>query len=153
MNTQINNFDILIGPRRDDGYAVRVTNSPAGQNPDPVYQTIPHNNITDLLLYVQNLVADLKDMKELGDNLFRFLFPESVKEKFDRCQPKGDGELLRIRLHWDSIEAMADLGRLPWEYICDSHGFLAHRRTLSITRFLHDDAPSTLQSPYPKVIM
>ncbi|MCB0033998.1 MAG: CHAT domain-containing protein, partial [Anaerolineales bacterium] len=143
------NFDLLISPPdANSRYPVRVIGSPAGASEEVSYQSFNGRSIDELLLFTQELVAEQEDMYELGQVLFDFLFSANIKQLFDqsRGQLKAD-DLLRVRLRWDSLGVMNDLGRLPWEYLCDGKEFLALEPQLSLVRFLHDRPPKSLAIP------
>ena len=146
------NFDIFINPPNPAGaYPLQVIKSPAGQTEEPSYQTLP-KTIDHLLLFVQELVAERADMQELGEILFRFLFPPDIYRLFVESRSQlQEGQRLRLRLRWGDLRVGHDLGRLPWEYLYEPDsphaGFLALNRQISLVRFLHGRPPLPINAP------
>ncbi|HEV7517585.1 MAG TPA: CHAT domain-containing protein, partial [Thermoanaerobaculia bacterium] len=147
-------FVLLLG-NDARGATVRVAHSPAGETaPEPLALTLPVDEILGLSLVFARAaeedrhqpprpvsrVAD-SSLAELGDRLFRALFPETVRARYQRSlghvTERGKGLRLRLELDLGSSTS-AQLHVIPWEYLYRSDGqqFLALGRETSIVRHL-----------------
>lgn len=120
-------FELQIGPRRGDGYALRVLRSPEGQ--------------AEGLLRLPDLNDGSGD-RELGARLYRALFQGPVGACFHQSLSRvgGDGSRglrLRLRINPGDRE-LAPLHDVPWErlYRQDTQDFLALSRRTAIVRTL-----------------
>lgn len=122
--------DLLI-EAWEDGYRVRVLNSPAGQ---AVAQFDP----SSLLQEPGGLgPIEIDAARSLGESLFAQLFADEVGTCLRRSQDEAgrQGAGLRIRLRLTDVP---ELATLPWEYLHDPtlNRFLALSRETPIVRYL-----------------
>ncbi|RMG93099.1 MAG: CHAT domain-containing protein [Chloroflexi bacterium] len=150
------NFDLRVGARREDGrYPVEVTHSPAGEMRNPVLQTFPLDDpeFTDLIAFLNSLIASGQDAKVLGRKMRDLLFPGEVWQMFYASYTKSQAEnkRLRVRLRIDPPE----LSRLPWEYVYDdTFQFLGLNRDTPIMRYVAEPfAPDNTKAPRPLRIL
>lgn len=140
------NFDIHIGLRHADGrYPLNVLNSPAGQTPGTILQTLPLDDeaFNDVVYYLRELIATSHHAEQLGTQLRDFLFPPAVWNLYvsslatvKERHKKG----LRIRLHF-SLESSPELSQVPWEYCEADRTYLALDETTPVVRYIATDRP------------
>lgn len=148
------------------GHTVRVLDSPAGEGRGdfgvaPDAAEIVHffaglnrmrapglGRLRDLMP-VQRPPRKRSTARELGEGLFRALFPGEVGQLFRTSQAlvAARGHGLRIRIRFDA-EASATLHRVPWELIYDpvDGRFLAWSREAPLVRTLELARPVDLPS-------
>ncbi|HEY8613631.1 MAG TPA: CHAT domain-containing protein [Roseomonas sp.] len=131
-------------PRRDGDFLIRLLQSVdgftilarnrAGQLkeatvdavPDRLLRNLPHIQAILLqgavgtrgIVRALNRASDRATLREMGEDVFRFLMPGDVKELFDesRSAAGGRGEKLRVQIDVASAPALA---HIPWELAYD----------------------------------
>ncbi len=153
---QFENFDLRVGQKGPDGkYPVEVTNSPNGEMDAPIWQEFPLDDFdfTDLVSYLEDLVAQANDAVELGKKMKELLFPGQVWNMFyaSRSKVKQMNKGLRIRLRIDPPE----LSSLPWEYCYDEtfHFFALQRETPMVRYIAQQFAPDNISAPNPMKVL
>lgn len=151
------NFDLRIRRKLADGrYPIEVTGNPEKMEmDDDVLQSFPLDDydFTDLVGYLEDLVARAADAKQLGKIMRELLFPPEIWNIFFanlnsvRRQKKG----LRIRVRVDAPE----LSKLPWEYCYDEDfGFFALRHETPMVRYVPRPFESTpIKAPRPLKVL
>jgi hypothetical protein len=151
------NFDLRIRRKLADGrFPIEVTGNPENiEMDDAVLQTFPLDDydFTDLVGYLEDLVARAADAKELGGMMRELLFPPEVWEIFfaNLNSMRRQGKGLRIRLRVDAPE----LSRLPWEYCYDKDfGFFALKLETPIVRYIRRPFESkSILAPNPLKVL
>ena len=140
------NFDLEITQHsvtsRAESFAVRVVDSPAGQQKttDAVRVTL-HPETRARVRTLDRRGMDRKRLIELGSALGDALFPPPIRAMFDAARLRlNEATGLRIRLRFDELA----LTSLPWEYayltryegaLHALEGFLGLDRQISIVRY------------------
>lgn len=152
------NFDIAF-ERTDDGYAVRVIQSPAGQAGADFFFPFADLELENYLLKLGQRSSGMRRAdspesaaaKEFGGRLYDAVFDDDVRAALRssleeaRRQDRG----LRLRLRFSDAPELADL---PWEYLYNAgiNRFLALSQETPLVRYLdlaHPAPPLTVQPP------
>ena len=158
------NFDLTFESSAD-GYAVRVTDSPAGQASASFVFPFNELELENFLLRLGQRSsgtrrADSPEMelsKQFGGRLFDALFTDDVRaalrSSISTSERQGTG--LRIRLHFGNAPELADI---PWEYLYDSgaNHFLSLSRDTPLVRYLEQSRavePLQVQAPLRILVM
>jgi len=158
------NFDLTFESSAD-GYAVRVTDSPAGQASAPFVFPFNELELENFLLRLGQRSsgtrrADSPEMelsKQFGGRLFDALFDDDVRaalrSSISASERQGTG--LRVRLRFGSAPELADI---PWEYLYDSgaNRFLTLSRETPLVRYLdlsRSAEPLQVQAPLRILVM
>jgi tetratricopeptide (TPR) repeat protein len=143
-------FD-LVFLRDQNGFRVRVENSPVGQAEGRLILPSTGNNLEVLLKHFQGsrhlgltpeASADQPEMslQQFGQDLFDSVFTGDVLMGFQRSLDEVDRQhsYLRIRLRFNPVDDSAQLLQLPWEYLFDPkrNCFLALSNETPIVRCL-----------------
>lgn len=143
------NFDLTFESNAD-GYAVRVTDSPAGQAAAPFLFPFNELELENFLLRLGQRSsgtrrADSPEMelsKQFGGRLFDALFDDDVRAALRSSIRAGEeqGAGLRIRLRFGNTPELADI---PWEYLYDggANRFLTLSRETPLVRYLDLSRP------------
>lgn len=141
------NFDIRIDMKQNDGYPVYAEasygNKSYGETARRTLQVLPSDyDFQDQIDYLRDLIAKEPDTIQLGETLYKFLFPPDVWNLFTRtlAQVKAEGlsgVRVRLRLNTDSPE----LSQIPWEYCRDDRNFLALNKSTPLVRYISTDRP------------
>lgn len=127
------NFDLLIDPLQN-GYRIRVLNSPAGQ---AVTQVVLPFSPSDLVALQTSSTLSSRQARVLGKQLFEAIFQGEVENclarSLDRARDEDAGLRLRLRLN-----EVPELAGLPWEYLYDPsrQRFLSLSEETPIVRYL-----------------
>jgi hypothetical protein len=163
-------FVIQVGGRREEGHAVRVLKSPAGEgrssfklalSPAQINAILtPHGGAVrgvpagepvepgrDLRMQASDAMARLA-AQQVGDQLFRGLFSGQVKSLYDQSlgslsSRAGCG--LRIKLKFDAQDQdLAQLISVPWEFLWrgETRDFLSLSRLSPVVRYLDVPRPA-----------
>ena len=158
------NFDLTFESSAD-GYAVRVTDSPAGQAGTPFLFPFNELELENFLLRLGQRSsgtrrADSPEMelsKQFGGRLFDALFDDDVRaalrSSIRASEEQGAG--LRIRLRFGNTPELADI---PWEYLYDGNAnrFLTLSRETPLVRYLdlsRPVEPLQIQAPLRILVM
>ncbi|MEM7355448.1 MAG: CHAT domain-containing protein [Acidobacteriota bacterium] len=157
MPDRFESFDLSI-QRIGERYQARVTGSPAGPRPpveiDPAgleFESPAAGNDAPTARDVRRHPVGRKDLRRIGERLFRAVFIQTVGEAFRASLERVRSERLglRIRLH---LEEVPELATLPWEALWDptDRAFLADRPDLPIVRALGPVDPSPASQAVPR---
>lgn len=149
--------DFVIQLGTDAGApTVRVARSPAGSSdPEPLLLHLSDAEIVGLSTgFAQSVELSRQgrdiatptppevaepSLAGIGARLFRALFPETVRDRYQqsigRAMVNGRGLRLRIEVGLNNTE-LARLHAIPWEYLASEGHFLAFSREISIVRHL-----------------
>jgi hypothetical protein len=140
------NFDLEITQHnvsgRDESFAVRVLDSPAGQQKaSAAVQVALHPETRARVRTLDRRGMDRQKLIELGSALGEALFPPPIRSLYEASRTHlGPSKGLRIRLRFDQLA----LTNLPWEYVYltrhegsvhSLEGFLGLDRQISIVRY------------------
>ncbi|MBA3532226.1 MAG: CHAT domain-containing protein [Ardenticatenales bacterium] len=145
------NFDLLV-ERVGRAHRVRILAhpGPGGDFSDdlPRSRLKAIQKLRDAFL----LNPSAANAKKLGGEMFAALFPNKVRDCFDRsCETARDQKAgLRLRLR---LSRVPELAVFPWEYLYDAEQnlFLALSRELSLVRYVEKSTPPKPLSLSPPV--
>ncbi len=157
------NFDIAID-QTEDGYFVRVTDSPAGTTIEAFAPPLLTDEVQAMrasaFMEVEETnghTAALQLLQELGQRLFLALFPKSVRTVLQSSYRMAYEQRarLRIRLH---LGDNPKLQALPWEYLYDPlrGEYLAlstHTPLARYTKLMHHIRPLGLTTPLRMLVI
>lgn len=119
-------FDIHIN-RAQEGYRVRVTNSPAGQADASFSLPFSDLEVENLILRVGRTrrgvrrleSSEMEAARSFGNGLFSAVFSDELRGRLRSSLniARQNGAGLRFRLHLTDVPELADL---PWEYLYDA---------------------------------
>ncbi len=119
-------FDIHI-TRAQEGYRVRVTNSPAGQADASFSLPFSELEVENLILRVGRTrrgvrrleSSEMEAARSFGNGLFSAVFSNELRGRLRSSLniARQNGAGLRFRLHLTDVPELADL---PWEYLYDA---------------------------------
>lgn len=156
------NFDLEITQHavvgRDESFAVRVIESPAGQQKaSAAHRVMLHPDLRSRVRVLDRRGMDRRRLIELGTLLADALFPPPVRAMLEASRLRlNETKGLRIRLRFDQL---APAG-LPWEYaylpraegmLHALEGFLCLDRRMSIVRYelMNQPMPSLAHAEGP----
>jgi len=143
-------FDLLVGSKTADGYAVTITRAPAG-DASGFCQLDPDNpELRAALLRLEEANSDEALLTSVGRQLFEVLFTDEIEAvlRGSLGQVRGTGKGLRVRLRLEAPE----LAALPWEYLYDPQEdrFLAISPETPVVRYVpmrSATRPTTVSPP------
>ncbi len=148
-------FDVMISGSRDEGYTVRVLESPAGQASAgfvPPFSTLELENFVLKMGHSSTgrraapVSAEVQkgDAVEFGKRLYDSVFDADLRALLmsSHQEAEREGRGLRVRLR---LADAPDLAGVPWEYMYGSapSGFLALSSWTPMVRYL--DLPRTVK--------
>jgi nucleoid-associated protein YgaU len=162
-------LEIRFGERRDGGYPVSLTDSPAGTFPPelcaldpPTLEKVLWSSAgridgamrrarVELGETSEDLLPSADDVRKVGEQLYRSLFLSGHRRGFEQSLRAVDaqrGEGLRFLINTTDAP---DLARLPWEFLYDPErdDFLFSDRMKPVIRWLDVDQPPPLLSVQP----
>lgn len=120
------NYDILITAAEQ----IRAE-SPTEGEVGPERFDLDQNEIELALALVRRGSAPSELQRQLGETLYRALFPPPIRAHFERSRARASERRQRIRLHIESPR----LAALPWELLYDGDCFLGLSSRVSIVRY------------------
>lgn len=135
----------LLFEQNQEGYRVRVLDSPAGQTPPQTFATpFDAPELAGFLARVGRrgpiagmTVKPEELLKQFGGKLFGAVFSGEVLSAYRRSLDAADraGQGLRVKLRLNDVPALAEW---PWEYLYDTSReiFLGLREETVVVRFL-----------------
>lgn len=144
------NFDLTF-ERTDDGYVVRVLNSPAGQASEPFVFPFNELEMENFLLRLGQRRSstrrvdspEIEASKQFGSKLYDALFDGELRgclrSSLNEASRQGKG--LRLRLRFSEAPELADI---PWEFLYDAgvNRFLALSQQTPLVRYLDLPRPA-----------
>jgi len=156
------NFDIAID-QTEDGYFVRVTDSPAGTTIEAFILPLLAAELEEMRALAYREVAEagaqdaLQTLQDFGQRLFLALFPKSVRALLQSSYRMAYEQRthLRIRLQ---LEHSPQLQAVPWEYLYDPMRgeYLAlsqHTPLARYTQLMHRIQPLGLKTPLRMLVV
>ncbi|MEM7128933.1 MAG: CHAT domain-containing protein [Chloroflexota bacterium] len=119
------NFDLSIEPG-DYNFLAVVQSSPAGIAEEPISIPIHHQEI---LFFWQQMTSEFENpdadldaqfsrAQDLGERLFRFVFPQTLQSRFTQSMEMAYAQRQQIRLRL-ILSEVPELTYLPWEFLYD----------------------------------
>ncbi len=132
---------------RDEGLAVRVSDSPVGEGAasDIVLQHIEE---------VMRMVSRPAFHEDVGRGLFRSLFPGQLGDLYRAAYTQAtlNGERLTVELRFDS--ELVRIARYPWELLHDGTRFLLQAGAVNLVRYMtFPEPPRPLTPHYPLEVL
>ena len=112
-------FELLIGERTEEGYSVRILDSPHGQAKGILQlDDDALEELTDALAVIEERETDADTLAQIGDFLFDALFADDILTLYRQSLAVVHGQegRLRVRLHIEPPK----LAALPWEFLHDA---------------------------------
>jgi CHAT domain-containing protein len=125
--------EIHVGIGAEGRYPVTIQTPQAGEASVNLDLRWPADQLRAWLAQLEDEQADRQHQAEIGQNLFRALFHEAIRDLYMKAVGRSRTGL-RLRLWFDGPELQA----LPWELLYDAvHGeFLALSEQCLVTRYL-----------------
>lgn len=164
MNIPYLNCDLFI-EKTEDGYWVRLLDSPAGQATaeflapfqakelDPYLQWLAEPAIADL----ERQQAKRLAMQEMGSRLFQALWRERLESCFRNSMAIVFQQRARLRIRL-RMSATPELWRLPWEYLYDPirqefASLSVHTPVVRYIDLMHRALPFALPGPLRALVV
>ncbi len=157
-------FDLTVY-RTEDGYFVRVLDSPAGDTVEAFQQPLLAREIEGLRQAIAALdtgdeaawQATRQIIQDLGERLFRALFPKSLYALLKSSYRMAYQNRAQLRIRLRLAEA-PELISLPWEYIYDGERdefpILSHHSPLiRYTDLMHHIPPLKVDLPLQMLVL
>lgn len=162
------NFDIAID-QTEDGYFVRVTDSPAGTTIEAFVLPLLATEVQQMRTLAYREPAEaatpgapqsqdvLQTLQEFGQRLFLALFPKSVRALLQSSYRMAYEQRTRLRIRLQ-LELAPQLQALPWEYLFDPMRgeYLAlslHTPLARYTNLMHRIPPLGMKGPLRMLVV
>jgi hypothetical protein len=125
--------EIHVGAGADGRYPVTIQTPQAGDASGALELPLPDDRLRGWLADLESEGVDRASQAEIGQALFRALFPDPIRDRYVAALDEAKGGV-RLRLWLDAPELQA----LPWELLYDAvdDEFLALSGRALITRYL-----------------